>query len=216
MYWKNGVRVDLTDGTNDSQATCIVVSGTDVYVCGYENMPINGTPNGHNIVAYWKNGARTNCTDGTLDAGVFNGSSMAVSGGDVFIAGAVLYGFTGPNIYHQAACYWKNGSQINLTDPAGYAYATSIAVSGADIHTGGQMYVTSGTNTYSVATYWKNGVLTDLTAIPGVGLANSVFVTGNDVYVAGTRTTAGEGGYWKNGVFTPVPGGITAYKVIVQ
>jgi hypothetical protein len=216
MYWKNGVRVNLTDGANDSQATDIVVSGNDVYVCGYENMYVNGTPNGHNVVAYWKNGVRTNCTDGSLDAGTGKGSCIAVSGGDVYIAGEVLYGFTFPNIYHMAACYWKNGVQINLTDPVDYAYATSIDVAGADIHVAGQMYVVSGANTYAVATYWKNGALTNLTNIPGVGLANSVFVAGNDVYVAGTRNTVSEGGYWKNTAFTPVNAAITAYKVIVQ
>src|ERR1700754_4448529 len=32
VYWKNGTKVDLSGGT---QATGIVVAGSNVYVCGY-------------------------------------------------------------------------------------------------------------------------------------------------------------------------------------
>lgn len=51
-YWKNGNAVTLTDGSNNAEASSIVVSGEDVYVSGYE---YNGTKN---VAKYWKTGTK--------------------------------------------------------------------------------------------------------------------------------------------------------------
>ena len=61
-YWKNGVAVTLTDGTNKAFANAILLSGSDVYVTGYEF-------NGKNFVAkLWKNGVATDLSDGSKRA----------------------------------------------------------------------------------------------------------------------------------------------------
>jgi hypothetical protein len=45
-FWKNGVKIDLTDGTSDANATCLYVYYNDIYIGGSEGASI----------VYWKNG----------------------------------------------------------------------------------------------------------------------------------------------------------------
>src|SRR5260370_38152401 len=49
-YWKNGVSVELTDGTHQGFVNSIFVDGTDLYVAGGETEP------GITKSKYWKNG----------------------------------------------------------------------------------------------------------------------------------------------------------------
>lgn len=97
VYWKNGVLTELS--ANKALANAIAVSDGSVFVAGVEsiNSVVLGT--------VWKNGIATHLTDPT----VFSyASSIAVSGGDVYVAGDVLNSAKSPT-----AAFWKNGA-INI------------------------------------------------------------------------------------------------------
>ncbi len=49
----------LTNGSNHAKANSVYVSGTDVYVAGYES---NGTKS---VAKVWKNGVATSLTNGS-------------------------------------------------------------------------------------------------------------------------------------------------------
>ncbi|MGC4021807.1 MAG: hypothetical protein QM734_07605 [Cyclobacteriaceae bacterium] len=52
-YWKNGNIINLSDGSSYSQATSILLSGSDVYIGGTTDGIVGG---GMGVPVYWKNG----------------------------------------------------------------------------------------------------------------------------------------------------------------
>jgi hypothetical protein len=84
-YWKNGERVDLTDGTVNSVAKSVFVTGNHVFVCGMID----------NQAAYWKDGESIALTTGSTYS---TANSIFVKGTDVHVAG------------HEQGypAYWKN------------------------------------------------------------------------------------------------------------
>ena len=107
-YWNNGTPTELL-GTG-TWADSIVASGSDVYVAA---IPSN------NVAEYFKNNVPVLLTAGT---GQSAANQIAVSGRDVYVAGADW------NAQGTFAQYWKNGTPVRLTDGAQYASAFSIAV----------------------------------------------------------------------------------------
>lgn len=130
-YWKNGSLVNLPTAQNSySIANSITVSGSDIYVAGYEQTP------GNSIVAkYWKNGVGVNLGNGLANTYAFD---IAVSGTDMYVAGEERYQLI--NGSHGFAKYWKNGVAVNLNDSSVDALGTAIVVSGNDIYVAGVEY----------------------------------------------------------------------------
>ena len=100
------------------------MSGTDVYVAGYENVTTEVGP-GQFVVAgvakYWRNGVATALTDGTNDAAA---TSIAIFGSDIYIGGWETSGGV------SVAKVWKNGTAQAVTDAHVRAKATGVLVSG--------------------------------------------------------------------------------------
>ena len=112
----SGTATSLTapSGTTNPWANSIAVSGSDVYVVGYQNT-------GKDVAMVWKNGTATSLTDGTQYA---IANSIAISGSDVYIAGVQASATTG----YYIATLWKNGTAGNLTDGSTNAVASAVLV----------------------------------------------------------------------------------------
>lgn len=172
-----------------------VLTGTNVYVAGYENK----------VARYWKNETAVILSNPTVNTAVF---SIVVVGKDVYTGGYEINGVG------KVALYWKNGIRTPLTAEINTTIDCQInamAVSGSDVYAAGF----EG----KIARYWKNGVAVSLTGTSANGRnagINGIVVIGNDVYAAGfeniLRTVNGYTSvrlvakYWKNGVDVELKG----------
>jgi len=199
VYWKNGVPVVLTNGTNAALANSIYVVGNDIYVGGYE---LYNNDANFPIAKYWKNGVAVSLTNAPGYIGIVN--SIYVVGSDVYAAGFKAKTFGG----FQVATYWKNGIAVPLNDSTTtIASAQSIFVKGNDVYVCGKEQSQSGVfGGTPVARYWKNGIPVSLTDGSQNAGAWSIFVNGSDVYTAGYEysgsTAYSIAKFWKNS--TPV------------
>jgi hypothetical protein len=179
VYWKNGEKVELTDGVSYvASGSSIFVSENDVYVSGYEG----------NYAKYWKNGQAVVLPSSTA-SGVPTGRSIFVSQNNIYVAGDGINPATGK----YQAIYWKNGEGTLLTDGSNHAFAYSIFVSGTDVYVAGR-------ELGSKAKYWKNGMAVSLSS--SQSSSRSILVSGSDIYVAGSEYDGVKSvaKYWKNGL----------------
>ena len=101
------------------------------------------------------------------------------------------------------AVYWKNGSEVVLSNKSSNAEANAIVLSGNDIYVAGFQSNSKG---IGVAVYWKNGTAVSLTDGTHIAIATSIVVAGTDVYVAGYENNGkiNVAKYWKNGIVFPL------------
>jgi len=175
----SGTATTSTVNLGTITACSTVVTGTDIYIAGYE---LPTTPTQNNIAKLWKNGVATSLTDGTKNG---RANSVYVLGNNVYVCGieqdmATNFSF---------ARVWKNGVATNLTSGNNYAEANGVFAVGTDV------FVTGREG--AIAKVWKNGVATSLNNPGNSANGSAIFVSGTDVYVAGS--IGGNGTVWKNG-----------------
>lgn len=135
-YWRNGVSISLS--ANSGFAGDIAVSGSDIYVAGYEIL----AGNLHSIARYWKNGKTVDLSDGAKSA---SAKRICINNNTVYIVG-----FDG-----EKAVLWKNGQPTYLSDRG---IASDVCVDENDIYVAGTVNI----NNRFVAQYWKNDQSTTL------------------------------------------------------
>lgn len=164
-YWNDGVFVSLdipagaTFTVRGGMGMGIAVSDK-VYVMG--NYRLNDV----NYPCVWADGVRTDLTfDNSMNGGA-SGTSLAVSGGKVYVSG---YSIT--NNSRPKACYWVDGTRTDLKIPADtYSDGGSIGVIDGKVYVGGRYYDSPFT---SKPCYWFGDERTDLD-IPTGGTQASI------------------------------------------
>ncbi|OOG18786.1 hypothetical protein BWD42_02155 [Sphingobacterium sp. CZ-UAM] len=110
-YWKNGHTEILSSIAGC--ATCIAVSGNDIYVAGFDDSNGNGYAENGDVGKCWKNGQLLADLKGT-DFYRYRPTSMAVSGNDVYIVGQTYFGPSS-----SGTKLLKNGQTIELSNIEG-------------------------------------------------------------------------------------------------
>ncbi|WP_239023213.1 Ig-like domain-containing protein [Muricauda aurantiaca] len=106
--WKNGAGTDLTDGTSNSIATSLFVTGTDIYATGNDS--------DNSLV--WKNGVVGTLLN--IDDSTSFLESVFVYGTDVYSCGAVSQNL-------QKAILWKNG-EPTIFFPEDFSESSAFSV----------------------------------------------------------------------------------------
>jgi hypothetical protein len=181
VYWKNGQGAELA---TSSSATCIAVSGTDLFVGGQSNPGLG----------YWENSQFIPLGQGSI---ALNG--ITLSGSDVYVvgqaAGTLFIDSAGGSLIDtRTAVYWKNGIINNLEPNSRGSAAQGICFSGTDMYVVGHVF-----NDTDTAVQWENGVRTNYTSDNGqTEIAYAVAVSGTDIYAVGVHNNIPV--YWKNGI----------------
>ncbi|RAW00979.1 hypothetical protein DQQ10_12120 [Pseudochryseolinea flava] len=175
----------LGDGKRSAQTT-------DMYVDEDRNVIIVGTATDSERMSYpviWKNSEPTLLTDTTLHR-YASAQGMRIHGDDLYVVGFEF------GINYPAACYWKNGKKVSLSNGETSGVATDIWIDGEDVYVAGSIKNAAGN---PEAYYWKNGVIKK---IPGT-YASGILVKDNSLYITGDLGVAK---YWKDGNLVSVTG----------
>lgn len=134
--WKDGRKIDLTDGGIAAVANDVYVSAAgDVYVAGWDTSDGSGITR----AVLWKNGEMSYLSDGKVDT---QAKSVCVIDGDVYVAGNEVG-------VSNRLFLWKNGEAAVLPSAHNYAEVGGMAVSGS-----GDVWVAGYDNGPAV---WENG-----------------------------------------------------------
>ncbi|RYY56901.1 MAG: hypothetical protein EOO09_04870 [Chitinophagaceae bacterium] len=184
--WVNGVPQTL--GSVEGEAYDLFVSGSDVYVTGYE---LTGTGSDR-VARLWKNGVGQTLPSGT---GYASGEQVYVANNKVYVLGFDDFSYR--------TALWVDGVKQAVPLPAhpynGGNQNVGLAVDGTDIYTCGATRNARGT---AKATLMRGGGRMGVDTLANtVSHAERIFISGKDVYMVGLEE---EGvlvkpRLWKNG-----------------
>ncbi|MCL1908716.1 MAG: Ig-like domain-containing protein [Holophagaceae bacterium] len=207
--WTDGVSKSL--GNTDfnrygrSNANAVFVSGSYVYVAGYEINYSQGQD--REVATLWTNGVSKPL--GNSNSGQYGKSfanAILASGTDVYVVGNEF----SHSQYRAVATLWKNNERAEQigTATSGNSDAQSIVGSGGDVYVAGHEY----SRAIETATLWKNGLGSPLSDT--WSQAYQAQSHDGDMYVLGV--VAGTVTLWKNGRELYSIGNATAKSVFVK
>lgn len=197
-YWKNGGVVNLTNGSFDAYATCIVKSPSGIIVVGGYQRNANGV----NVPTLWFNGAQftinNNNLSGKINSLTFVAQNAFIAVGETMVNGVIK------------GTYWTN-------DDYGYLNNSNSIVSVLNdiiIHNDNVAMIGAETNLNQklVALNTVNGLVGKnyLTDGSNHAIAYKAFVNSNNLYIAGYELNSSNvrvAKFWKNGTETILSNG---------
>lgn len=190
VVWKNDKMEYLTDGTTDALAYCVLASGDDVYVGGYQQT----ADKQGGIARIWKNSVAQDLTDGSTVAKV---CALCLDKGILYAAG------TEKTVGGRwKGVLWIDGRATYFTEEVG-TEVTGLFVQDGNYVIEGNMTDADGNIVTCIWTAEGVRILSEgLEMCQGTGLA----VAGKDIYVAGNEVGMDDSyeminhaHLWKNG-----------------
>lgn len=167
QYWKNGVLINITDGTNNAITQSISIEGSEVSVLFLEHNPTTNK----NDLKVWKNG-----TVSLLGASNFTGKKIIIKDNVTHVIG-IEYKTFGDDLV-----YWRDGVKTTITEiPNSYHKPIMKIVDNNNVYIAYNTLQSPST----IINYWKNGVNNKVN-YSGPRL-ESLFVFNNDIYTVGDR-----------------------------
>ncbi|MBS1948628.1 MAG: hypothetical protein JST47_12755 [Bacteroidetes bacterium] len=185
--------------------TSIVISGSDVYISGFEQNTV-----GKQVAKYWKNGTEVLLSDESANE---YANSIAVSGNTIFVCGFKL---ASTNIKYPVE--WVNGTEYIGTLGSGVndlngANNFCVVAANNQFYLAGTSFNNDATSTADRWSHTLPFAYVAPTFIASDAQAYAVAVSGTDVYTAGTFRASAPPNYywaayyWKNNVPYPLTDG---------
>jgi hypothetical protein len=149
--WKNGgVPTLLSPSSTWGKAKAIAVSGSDIYIAGYEGCPNYGCSQTFKV---WKNNAGNSISLATVFGSTDDVTGICMSGNDIYISGYVA----NQNNFAVATVWKVSGNTVTaipLSKGVSNGYANGVTAVGKDVFVIGYENLPEG-NRYPVAKYWR-------------------------------------------------------------
>lgn len=165
VLWKDGVRSYFAPNTNNNYITGLFVSGSDVYMVGYQYNFVTD----NRLAILWKNGKETLLFPSEKN---IVAARIFVTGNDVYILGYKLV-VDGYQLF-----LWKNGTFTAISSENDYANEGEILYDSTNVTVSFREFFSEPIGTK----YWTNGSIGPLPAKAVSVTGAEIFKTATDLY----------------------------------